>query len=187
MSLLAHELRNPLAPILHSAAILRILCTDEAQQRAIATIDRQANLLAHLVDDLVEGARLQTRIGEPRETMGRHRRARGAGAGSDTAEGRDAGQHLAAQLPTGPIQMLCDPVRLRQVLDNLLDNASIHTQAGGTITLEIEVRQDELLIRISDNGLGIAPDALPHVFNMPFGYNTIPQAPRSRDSEWVWR
>jgi len=166
LSLLAHELRNPLSPILHSAAILRMLCTDEQQQKAIATIDRQVKLLAHLVDDLVEGARLQrglvtlknqwVDIGELAQQA--------LEAMQPKAEAQ--GQHLAAQLPTDPIQMLCDPVRLRQVLDHLLDNASIHTQAGGTITLEIEARQDELLIRISDNGLGIAPDALPHVFNM---------------------
>lgn len=166
LSLLAHELRNPLAPILHSAAILRMLCTDEPQQKAIATIDRQVKLLAHLVDDLVEGARLQrglvtlknqwVDIGELAQQA--------LEAMQPKAEAQ--GQHLAAQLPTDPIQMLCDPVRLRQVLDNLLDNASIHTHAGGTIALEIEARQAELVIRISDNGLGIAPDALQHVFNM---------------------
>jgi CheY-like chemotaxis protein/anti-sigma regulatory factor (Ser/Thr protein kinase) len=166
LSLLAHELRNPLAPILHSAAILRMLCTNEAQLKAIATIDRQVNLLARLVDDLVEGARLQRGLVSLEKQWVDIGELAGQALEAMQPKAEAQGQHLAAQLPTVRLQMLCDPVRLRQVLDNLLDNASSHTQAGGTITLAIEARQHELLIRISDNGLGIAPDALPHVFNM---------------------
>ncbi len=166
LSLLAHELRNPLAPILHSAAVLRMLCTDEAQQKAIATIDRQVHHLSHLVDDLLEGARLQ------RGMVSLEKRWVDIGELAEQAleamqqRAQAQGQHLTARLATHPIQMLCDPVRLRQVLDNLLDNASMHTHAGGTITLEVEGRPGELLVRVSDDGLGIAPEALPHVFNM---------------------
>jgi CheY-like chemotaxis protein len=166
LSLLAHELRNPLAPIRYSAAALRMRCTEEADLNAIAAIERQVTLLGHLVDDLVEGARLQ------RGLVSLQKQWVDIGALAQQALeamqplAEERGQHLEAHLPTAAVQMSCDPARLRQVLDNLLGHASLQTQPGGTLALAIETRPRELFIRISDNGLGIAPEALPHVFNL---------------------
>jgi CheY-like chemotaxis protein len=166
LSLLAHELRNPLAPIRYSAAILRMRCTQEADLNAIATIERQVAQLGNLVDDLIEGARLQ------RGLVSLQKQWVDIGALAQQALeavqplAEERGQHLEAHLPTAGVHMSCDPERLRQVLDNLLNHASLQTQAGGTLALAIEARPRELFIRISDNGLGIAPEALPHVFNL---------------------
>jgi CheY-like chemotaxis protein/anti-sigma regulatory factor (Ser/Thr protein kinase) len=165
LSLLAHELRNPLAPIGHAANVLRMLSVDERQGKWLDVIDRQVAHLARLVDELVDGARMQRRQVTLRKQW------------IDIAEiGRQAleaiqprvdvlRQHLIAQLPAGSIRMECDPVRLRQVMDNLLDNAVTHALEGGTVELAIDLQGEVLTIRISDNGVGIAPESLGHIFN----------------------
>jgi CheY-like chemotaxis protein/two-component sensor histidine kinase len=165
LSLLAHELRNPLAPIGHAATVLRMLSTDERQGKWLDVIDRQVAHLARLVEELVDGARMQRRQITLRKQW------------IDIAEiGREAlgaieprvdalRQHLVAHLPDGSIRMECDPVRLRQVMDNLLDNAVTHALEGGTVELAIELRDGTLTIRVSDNGVGIAPEAIGHIFN----------------------
>jgi CheY-like chemotaxis protein len=166
LSLLAHELRNPLAPIRYAAAALRMRSTSEADLNAIATIDRSVALLARLVDDLIDGARLQrgdVRLEKQWVDIGTLAQ-QALEAMRPVVEQR--GQHLEANLPTEPVQLECDPIRLKQIVGNLLENASQRTQAGGTLTLTVEGRPQQLLIRIGDNGLGIAPEDLPHVFNM---------------------
>jgi CheY-like chemotaxis protein/two-component sensor histidine kinase len=165
LSLLAHELRNPLAPIGHAANVLRMLSTDERQGKWLDVIDRQVAHLARLVEELVDGARMQRRQVTLRKQW------------IDFAEiGREAleaiqpridvlHQHLVAHLPAGSIRMKSDPVRLRQVMDNLLDNAVTHALEGGTVELAIDLQGDALTVRVSDNGVGIAPEALGHIFN----------------------
>jgi CheY-like chemotaxis protein len=165
LSLLAHELRNPLAPIGHAATVLRMLSTDDRQGKWLDVIDRQVAHLARLVEELVDGARMQRRQITLRKQW------------IDIAEiGREAlgaiqprvdalRQHLVAHLPDDSIRMECDPVRLRQVMDNLLDNAVTHALEDGTVELAIDLRGDALTIRVSDNGVGIAPDAIGHIFN----------------------
>jgi CheY-like chemotaxis protein/two-component sensor histidine kinase len=165
LSLLAHELRNPLAPIGHAATVLRMLSTDDRQGKWLDVIDRQVAHLARLVEELVDGARMQRRQITLRKQW------------IDIAEiGREAlgaiqprvdalRQHLVAHLPADSIPMECDPVRLRQVMDNLLDNAVTHALEDGTVELAIDLRGDALTIRVSDNGVGIAPDVIGHIFN----------------------
>ena len=166
LSLLAHELRNPLAPIRYAAAALRMRSTSEVDLNAIATIDRSVALLARLVDDLIDGARLQrgdVQLEKQWVDIGTLAQ-QALEAMRPVVEQR--GQHLEANLPTEPVQLECDPIRLKQIVGNLLENASQRTQAGGTLTVTIEGRPQQLLARISDNGLGITPEDLPHVFNM---------------------
>ncbi|MCP3707182.1 ATP-binding protein [Paraburkholderia sp. CNPSo 3274] len=166
LSLLAHELRNPLGPIRHSSTFLRMVATDEKQGHALDIIDRQVTHLAHLIDDLVDGARLErglvTLSRQWVDIAGIARHALQAIQARVDAQAL----HLEARLPTGDVQMECDPVRVRQTIDNLLDNAVTYTPAGGTIELAIEVRDDRLSIRVSDNGMGIPSGSLPHVFNL---------------------
>ncbi|CAB3796328.1 hybrid sensor histidine kinase/response regulator [Pararobbsia alpina] len=166
LSLLAHELRNPLAPIGHAANVLRMLSGDERQGKWLDVIDRHVAHLARLVEELVDGARVQRQQVTLRKQW------------VDIAEiGREAleafqpridalRQHLVAQLPAGSIRMECDPVRLRQVMDNLLDNAVTHALEGGTVELTIDRQGDALMIRVRDNGVGIAPEAIAHIFNV---------------------
>src|ERR1700744_2025638 len=122
LSLLAHELRNPLAPIGHAANVLRMLSSDERQHKWLDIIDRQVAYLARLVEELVDGARMQRR-----QVTLRKQWIDIADIGRQALEAirprADAlHQHLVAHLPAGSIRMECDPVRLRQVMDNLLDN-----------------------------------------------------------------
>jgi CheY-like chemotaxis protein len=166
LSLLAHELRNPLTPIRYSAGVLRLTCISEVERNAIATIERQVTILARLVDDLIEGARLHRGlVSLQKQWVDIGALAQQALEAMQPIAG-ERGQHLEANLPSASVQMSCDPARLRQVIDNLLEHASMQTQSGGTLALAVEARPRDLLLRISDNGRGIAPEALPHVFNL---------------------
>jgi CheY-like chemotaxis protein len=166
LSLLAHELRNPLAPIGHAANVLRMLSSDERQHKWLDIIDRQVTYLARLVEELVDGARMQRR-----QVTLRKQWIDIADIGRQALEAirprADAlHQHLVAHLPAGSVRMECDPVRLRQVMDNLLDNAVTHALENGTIELAIDLQGDVLALRVSDNGIGIAPESLEHTFNI---------------------
>jgi PAS domain S-box-containing protein len=167
LATLAHELRNPLAPIRHAAEILRLKApSDPALQAVQAMIDRQIRHLARLIDDLMEASRM---------TRGRVRlrRERVELAGilepvlaTFRPRAERAGQTLTLVLPTAPIHLFADPVRLTQVFQNLLDNAWKYTDKGGRIQLSAERDGTEVVVRVADTGTGIAPDQLPRVFEM---------------------
>jgi len=165
LSLLAHELRNPLAPIRHSTNLLRMLSTDQRYKQPLDVIDRQLAHLTRLVDDLVDGARLQRGL----VTLRKQRIDLGeiAQHALDAVQPRidEHRKHLIAHLPGERVQMECDAVRLRQVLDTLLDNALTYTSSGDTVELAIETQSNMLHIRVSDTGMGMSTESLPHVFN----------------------
>lgn len=165
LSLLAHELRNPLAPIRHSTNLLRMLSTDQRQKQPLDVIDRQLAHLTRLVDDLVDGARLHRGL----VTLRKQRVDLGEIARHALVAVRpridERQKHLIAHLPGERVQMECDAVRLRQVLDTLLDNAVTYTSSGDTVELTIETQSNMLQIRVSDTGMGMSAETLPHVFN----------------------
>jgi CheY-like chemotaxis protein/two-component sensor histidine kinase len=162
----AHELRNPLAPIRNSAELLRSLCTDQRQLTAVETIVRQVVRLTRMLDDVVDAAQLR------RGLVSLKKQSVDIGAIADHAleavrPSIDARrQSLLVSLPSHAVQMLCDPARLVQVLQNLLDNASRYTAEGGAISLEIAVHDQQLVMEVADNGAGIARDELPTLFNV---------------------
>jgi PAS domain S-box-containing protein len=169
LAMLGHELRNPLAPIVNSVHVLEIrrAALPEDVRWCVEVIARQAGQMRRLVDDLLDVARIaRGRIDlqkEPVELVGL------VSAAIDMHHPRVAarGQHLEVALPREPIYMDADPVRLAQVIDNLLTNAIKYTPEGGCIWLEMEAEGAEACIRVRDDGIGIPADLLPQVFE-PF-------------------
>ena len=167
LATLAHELRNPLAPIRNALSLMRHSggdAPDFLAERAMA--ERQVSHLARLVDDLLDIARISRgRIElrkEPLELAPVVRRA--IEAIQSTIEGR--GHALAVALPARPILLEADPTRLEQILWNLLSNAAKYTEPGGRIRLEAQREGAETVIRVRDTGIGIEPGMLPRIFEM---------------------
>jgi len=166
LAVLAHELRNPLTPIRTSAALLCRLPTGELP-KVQALIERQVAHLSRLVGDLLDVSRVVT--GKLRLDFGTVDLAstidQAVHACSPAIDTRR--QHLRVQLPPQALLMRGDPVRLGQVVSNLLDNASKYTPDGGEIALTAVVVDDAIVMTVSDSGIGIAAAALSRVFD-PF-------------------
>ena len=165
LAVLGHELRNPLAPILTALQIMRLRDRDSgAKERAI--IERQAQHLVRLVDDLLDVSRItrgKIELKIERVELG-DIVARAIEMTSPVLEHRQ--HHLAVHVPSRGFAVDGDPDRLAQVVSNLLTNAAKYTERGGTITVSAERRGDRLAIRVEDTGIGIAPEMLPRVFDM---------------------
>lgn len=168
LALVAHELRHPLAPISNVAALLGHVTADKpVLVRLQGIIERQVVHMARLVDDLMDITRVST------GKMRLHRSVVDlAGLLDDVLAGVKGAvdrrsQKLVLQLPPGPMMVDGDPVRLAQVLFNLLDNASKYTHTGGEISLRMVPTTDAVAITVADSGIGITSEALPHVFD-PF-------------------
>ena len=180
MATLAHELRNPLAPVRNAVEIMRIAGDNpEAVARVRDMLDRQVQQLSRIVDDLID----VTRIVEKKIELRRERieLSQVVDTALETCRSRIEGrrQRLTVSLPTQAVQLDADPVRLSQVIINLLDNASKYTDIGGQIWLSAEVHKDGkgrkspqpppgpgVTIKVRDNGIGIPGDLLPNVFDM---------------------
>jgi signal transduction histidine kinase/ActR/RegA family two-component response regulator len=176
LAMLAHELRNPLAPI-SAAADLLALAGDDARvaRQTGEIIARQVAHMTGLVDDLLDVSRvtrgLVTLQVQPLEI---------AGVVADAVEQARAlfhsrQQHLALHLTSQTAMVSGDRTRLVQVFANLLNNAAKFTPEGGHVEVRVEARQDHVDFSVSDDGLGIAPELLPHVFDL------FTQAERSAD------
>jgi signal transduction histidine kinase len=167
LAMLAHELRNPLAPIRNAASVIAaIQPIGERTKWAADVIERQVQHMTHIVDDLLDLSRVASgKIGIATDLLDmRSVVARAIETSEPMIKAR--AQQLVVQQPDQPMPVQGDVVRLSQVLSNLLNNASKFTQEGGTITLTA-VRQDgEIGITVRDNGRGIAPEFLPHVFDL---------------------
>ncbi len=167
MALLSHELRNPLSPILNALNILRQMKTDDpiiAQAGNI--INRQVVQMVRLVDDLLDISRITK--GKLRLTTERVELRVVANRAAETSRPlMDAGKHdFSLSLPTGPVWVQADPARMEQILVNLLNNAAKYTKAGGLIRMSVQQEGSEAVIRVRDNGVGIAPAMLPQIFDL---------------------
>jgi PAS domain S-box-containing protein len=167
LATLAHELRNPLAPIRTGIDLLRFGTTDPAVvARVRDTMERQVVHLVHLVDDLLDIARItQGKIELKKEQVEIKTIV-------DTAVETsrpliEAGRHmLSVDLPEGPNLLIADSTRITQVLSNLLNNAAKYTPQGGRIALSVRVEEQQAIISVADNGVGIAAESLPLLFEM---------------------
>jgi PAS domain S-box-containing protein len=165
LAMLAHELRNPLAPIRHGLELLQRR-PDHLPGDTVAMMQRQVTQLVRLVDDLLEVARISRgRIELQRARIDLRAPVRNALEAARPAI-EAAAQALAVDLPQAPLHVNGDAVRLAQVVSNLLDNAAKYTEAGGRIALAVRHEGDEALISVSDNGIGIPAALLPQVFNL---------------------
>jgi PAS domain S-box-containing protein len=167
LAMLAHELRNPLAPI-SSAAQLLILQDPDPQrvQKSGEIILRQVRHLTSLVDDLLDVSRV-TRGLVQIERIAIDLNAVLLSAIEQARPGIEARNHrLEVELPSAQTLVKGDKKRLVQVVVNLLNNAAKYTTPGGNITLSLVVCRHAACIRIDDDGIGITPDLLPHIFDL---------------------
>ena len=176
LAMLSHELRNPLSPILNAVHLLR-LQGDEGliQREARNVIERQVGQMTRLIDDLLEVSRITT--GRVRLQLDRLD-VRGVVERSveSTRPLIARRRHeLSVTMPPEPIWLQADPTRLEQVVVNLLNNAAKYTDEGGQIRLNLKQEGDEMVLSVRDTGVGIAPEILPHVFDL------FSQADRSLD------
>jgi PAS domain S-box-containing protein len=169
LATLAHELRNPLSPIRNAAALLGAIGEGAAERQAHArdVITRQVDHLAHLVDDLLDVARIsEGKIvlrNEEVDINGVIAQAIETAAPLINARGH----HLSVEQPDHQIWVSGDPVRLAQSVGNLLHNAAKFTPTGGEIHLAVRVTDSaRVCISVRDNGIGIARDNLPRIFGM---------------------
>jgi PAS domain S-box-containing protein len=169
LAMLSHELRNPLSAIFSALHVLRLQGNENPiQQRAMTTMERQVGQLAHLVDDLLEVSRVITgRIQLQLERLDLRGIAEHAiGSVRPMIERRN--HELSVSLPAEPVWVQGDPTRLEQVIVNLLNNAAKYTDEGGHIWLTVK-QEDyavEVVLRVRDTGVGIAPELLPRIFDL---------------------
>jgi PAS domain S-box-containing protein len=167
LAILAHELRNPLAPIRNSLDILRITVReDPATQRISEVMERQVNHMIRLVEDLMEVSRISRGKIELRKELIDVASIIRSALDSSRPLIDAAGHDLVVQVLAEPLILEGDPVRLAQVFANLLNNAAKYTEPGGQIRLAVRREADRVAISVRDTGTGIPPDSLPHVFEL---------------------
>ncbi|MEA3195632.1 MAG: hypothetical protein QOD26_3965 [Betaproteobacteria bacterium] len=167
LAILAHELRNPLAPIRNGVQLLRLgNGLTDLRGQTLDMIDRQTGQLVRLVDDLLDVSRITSgKMALQKAAV--ELSAVVASAVETSRPAIDASRHwLAIDMPSESLLVHADFVRLAQVVSNLLNNAARYTTAGGRIELKVRREGREALITISDNGIGIAAEILPRVFEM---------------------
>ena len=167
LAMLAHELRNPLAPITTAAHLLNLGHLDaKAVRNASDIIARQAEHMTDLVNDLLDVSRV-TRGLVTLEKEELDVNAVVAGALEQARPLIESKRHsLTMQLSGEPVHVLGDRTRLVQVLSNILNNAAKYTPPGGQILLRVTATIDSVVVVVSDNGIGIEPDVLPYIFEL---------------------
>jgi len=167
IAMMAHELRNPLAPIRNAVELLKIAGDDPARRNvAVAIMDRQVRYSCRLVDDLLD----MSRIAQGKLLIRRESATLANILESAVETGgpyvNAAGQRLAVHAPPGRIALHADPVRISQVVANLLSNAAKFGRRGDTVIIEAAVHGNWVEIAVSDQGIGIDPCELHVIFDM---------------------
>ncbi|MFS0753912.1 ATP-binding protein [Noviherbaspirillum sp. 1P10PC] len=167
LATLAHELRNPLAPLMNGLEILRIAGANPALAgRSREVMERQLRQMVRLVDDLLDVSRITTgKLMVRRSPVQLQQVIRSA---VELAEPfiQSRGHTLDVQLPAEPVWLEADATRLSQVFSNLLNNAAKYTDSGGAIRLEASVDQGRAVVKVIDNGIGLSPAMLTRIFDM---------------------
>lgn len=167
MGMVAHELRNPLSPIRMAAELLKRASANETLLAHLQRmIEEQVACMTRLIDDLLDLARGSTgkfRLERRKVDMNAVLRLAIERTASAVETRR---QHLNIELPLAPPYTDGDPVRLAQIFGNLLDNASKYTPEGGEISLRMATEGETIVVTVSDNGIGITAEALPHIFEL---------------------
>jgi len=167
IAVLAHELRNPLAPIRAAVEVMaKLPAGDPAHEAMRQTIDRQSAQLGRIVDDMIDIARISRGVfGIERVEVDMNEVVRRAV--ETAAPGIEAGQHiLEINLPSEALPIRGDTYRLTQILANVLNNAARYTPAGGRITVTARAEEGYAVLRVRDNGRGIEATFLPRIFDM---------------------
>ncbi|QEH33874.1 Autoinducer 2 sensor kinase/phosphatase LuxQ [Aquisphaera giovannonii] len=169
LSMLAHELRNPLAPLRNSIHLLRLRSDDPTVvERVRDMMDRQVTHMSRLINDLLDVSRItrgKITLNRERTDLGQLTRL----VVDDHLEPfREAGVALNTSIPEVPIWVGGDRTRLTQVLDNLLENACKFTDPGGEVSVEVAADgpRREAVVRVRDTGIGVEPELLPRIFDV---------------------
>lgn len=167
LAMLAHELRNPLAPIRTGIQVIQ-LCGDDRETAAatIAMMDRQVVQLVRLIDDLLDISRITRGKIQLRSEECELGPILSSAIESSRPLIEEAGLELTVSTPRRRVELLADPTRLAQVVSNLLTNSAKYTDRGGHIWLTAEQHDEEVIISVRDTGIGIRPEQLTQVFDM---------------------
>ncbi|HKU37715.1 MAG TPA: response regulator [Polyangiales bacterium] len=171
LALLGHELRNPLAPIMTGLELLRVRFTqpgarvDDSMMRSRDVIERQSQHLSRLVDDLLDISRISSGKIELRKAPVAVQEIVELAINTSRPIVDERRHELQVHVPSEPLVVCGDTVRLVQVLANLLNNAARYTPDCGKISVHCERKGNEVELRVRDNGRGISPEFLPHVFD----------------------
>ncbi len=166
LATLAHELRNPMAPIRYAVTMLRQAHGDEVRQRAVDIIARQSAHMARLLDDLLDMSRITRNVIElKRQVIDLRAVVRQALEAVEPLYSQMKHQ-VSLSLPVTPVLVDGDPTRLQQVLSNLLDNAAKYSPIPGEVRVEVAVDHRHAKVTVTDTGIGIAPDKQPQVFEL---------------------
>ena len=168
LAILAHELRNPLAPIRNSLHILRLTNRDDdpTVKRAGETMERQVDHMVRLVDDLLEVSRITRGKIELRMQAVDLATVLRSAAETSRPLIDEAGHRFSMEIPPEPLVLRADPVRLAQIFANLLNNAAKYTSPGGQIRLAVRRENGGVVVSVRDTGIGIPRDMLPRVFEL---------------------
>jgi PAS domain S-box-containing protein len=167
LAMLAHEVRGPLAPLSHALEIMKRGDGDAALRAQLReAMERQLGQLVRLVDDLLDASRISRgKLELRKERVELESAVRIAvEACRPLLEGRR--HELTVNLPSERIRLDADPARVAQILGNILNNACKYTEPGGSISLVAERQADHIVLSVKDNGIGIPPDMIPHIFGM---------------------
>jgi two-component system, sensor histidine kinase len=175
LAMLAHELRNPLAPLRTGLQLLRLDPTAAVVARTLATMERQIRNLTRLVDDLLDVSRITRRTIALRKTPLDVREPVRQAVDAVQHVARESGLAIDLSLPDEPVMVDADSVRLEQMIGNLLSNAIKFTPEGGAIRVSVCAAAGVAEISVADTGVGIAPDQVERLFDL------FAQAPRTLD------
>jgi signal transduction histidine kinase/ActR/RegA family two-component response regulator len=167
IALLAHELRNPLAPLRNGLQVIRLAAGDAgAIAQARGMMDRQLGHMVRLIDDLLDVSRISQSKMELRRSRVLLTDVVSSAVETARPAIQEAGHELAVALPPEPIFLDADLTRLAQVFSNLLTNSAKYTERGGRIWISAERRGGDVVVSVRDTGIGIPSDALPRIFDM---------------------
>ena len=167
LATLAHELRNPLAPIRNGLQVMRLAAQDgKAVEEARTMMERQLAQMVRLVDDLLDVSRITRNKLELRKERVELSAIVSSAVETSRPVIESCGHDLTVSVPPVPIYLEADLTRLAQVFSNLLNNAAKYTEKGGHIRLTAERQDDEAVVKVTDTGMGIPPAMLPKVFDM---------------------
>ncbi|HEV7555662.1 MAG TPA: ATP-binding protein, partial [Kofleriaceae bacterium] len=164
LAMLGHELRNPLSPILSAVQLMKLRGDESEREQEI--IERQVKHLIHLVDDLLDVSRISK--GKVELDMKPMSLATLLAAAIEITAPQFEDHHhrVTVSAPDDDVWVNADEVRLCQVFTNVLANAAKYTDPGGAIDVRVDVAAHEVTVRIKDTGIGVAPDLLPHMFDL---------------------
>ena len=167
LATLAHELRNPLVPIRNGLKVLKLAGNNPVMaENTRSMMDQALNQMVRLVDDLLDASRITTGKLQLRKEWVELAAVVQSAVETSRPLIDEQGHKLTVTLPPAPVLLDADPIRMAQVFSNLLNNAAKYSENGGHIALSAELQGEEVMVRVTDRGIGIPAEHLPRIFEM---------------------